>query len=158
MSGAVDRDFFRGLDLMDRRVEVGVKRGIGKAALQLMDDAINQAPRIPHDEGTLQGSASVFVGNKLTGVAPNAGGQPTPALTYNPPNGVDEFVGTVGFNTPYAAYQHEGVRADGTHPVDPANYTRQDGRGPKYLETPMAENGEDYRDLWGLEIKRELSR
>lgn len=42
----------------------------------------------------------------------------------------------VGYNKVYAAYQHEGVRADGTHVVK--NY--QKGRKGKYLEDPIKNN------------------
>lgn len=158
MSGSPDMDFFQGLALMDAKVQESARKGVGEASLQWLDDSINQSPRIPHDEGTLQGSGSVFVGNELIAVAPNVGGDPTPAREYGPPGGSDDLVGTVGFNTPYAAYQHEGARMDGTHPVDPGNYTRQDGRGPKYMEKPMVQHRNQYFGLVAKKIKRVLGQ
>lgn len=42
----------------------------------------------------------------------------------------------VGYNKPYAAFQHEGVRKDGTHIVT----HWQNGRKKKFLEDPIKNN------------------
>jgi len=139
-----DRDFLDGLHEIGLRVEHATEEAVGAAIAQVLDDAVNKAPRIPHDEGSLQGSGSGFVQSKHVATSASAGGEPTPATSYAPPLVKDEVLGTIGFNTPYAAYQHEGHRADGSHPVNPDNYTRQDGRGPKFLEDALAENANDY--------------
>lgn len=154
--GATEQDFFAGLDKFEEVSRKAVEEAIGAAVVQALDLAVNEAPRIPHDEGTLQGSGSVFVGRKHIKNSPNVGGNPTPARTYRPNEDSAEVVGTVGFNTPYAAYQHEGKRADGTHVVDPDNYTRQDGRGPKFLETVLAENNSLLMKLAARRLKKHM--
>jgi hypothetical protein len=84
-------------------------------AFVVLDDSNNKAPRIPHDEGTLQSTGSATVRREG-----------------------NEIIGEVAYNSPYAAYQHEGQRADGTHVV--TEYSKSDGRGPKFLETALFEN------------------
>lgn len=73
---------------------------------------------VPHDTGNLQNSGSVS--------------QASPV----------EFI--VGYNTVYAAFQHEGVRADGTHVVT----HWQDGRKKKYLEDPIRKNLDVFRAFY----------
>lgn len=153
-----ERDFFAGLDLMDSRVQEGARVGMGRALMQWMDDSINKVPRIPHDEGSLQGSYSAFVGKKRIGVAQSVGGQPNPAMQFTPDAAKDELVGSLGNNAPYAAYQHEGQRADGSRPVNPANYTRQDGRGPKFQERALEEFSDDYMSLIAEGIRETLGK
>ncbi len=149
-----DLDFLKGLDLADKLVRGAVVEGKKRACMQLLDDAINEAPLIPHDEGTLQGSGSVFVNDELVGTAPNVGGDPTPATSHQSGGSADEVVGTVGFNVPYAAFQHEGQREDGSHVV--TQHSRPDGRGSKYLERPLHENAEDYVAIEANTVRKAL--
>lgn len=64
---------------------------------------------VPHDTGMLQNSYGIEIG-------------------------VDEVV--AGYNKEYAAYQHEGVRADGSRQIT----SYQKGRKGKYLEDPIKYN------------------
>lgn len=50
---------------------------------------------------------------------------------------IEEPVAKVGYNTPYAAYQHEGQRADGSYVV--THYTNARSK-KKYLEDPIRMN------------------
>ena len=56
----------------------------------------------------------------------------------------------ITFATPYAAYQHEGRRADGSHKV--RHYSHA-GTGTKYVERPLKEHG---AKMIVAEIKDEL--
>lgn len=60
----------------------------------------------------------------------------------------------VAYTEEYAAYQHEGMRADGSHVVRRWN----NGRKSKYLEDPLKENLSEWRKLAGSEIKTELKK
>lgn len=82
-----------------------------RRALQEMADTILTLARaeVPHDEGTLANSGDAYVEGDF---------------------------GIVAFNTKYAAYQHEGMRKDGTHVV--RRY--KSGRKKKYLEDPLKNN------------------
>lgn len=64
----------------------------------------------------------------------------------------DEDGAFVAYNEEYAAYQHEGVRADGTFVV--RNYNA--GRKKKYLEDPLKQNLDKWRKLAVREYKKEL--
>lgn len=55
----------------------------------------------------------------------------------------------VGYNKPYAAFQHEGVRADGSHTVT----HWQNGRKKKYLEDPIKNNLETLKGYFAAAIK-----
>lgn len=58
----------------------------------------------------------------------------------------------VAYTEEYAAYQHEGVRADGTFVV--RNWTG--GRKKKYLEDPLKQNLDKWRKMAIREYKKEL--
>ena len=59
----------------------------------------------------------------------------------------------VVYNKSYAAYQHEGVRSDGSHVVK--HYTVP-GRSSKYLERPMKENLATFKRYYDNAIKNAL--
>lgn len=146
-------DFLRGLSLADRAVRAAAERGIAKACMRLLRDATIQMPAVPLDEGTLRGSGSVHVNGEFKKASPNAGGQPTPNTDNIPAQIGDAIVASVGFNTDYAAAQHEGFRTgpDGRI-IEFHNYTHS-GTGAKFLERPMAENTEQYLGIVAREIK-----
>ena len=131
-------DFFGRFDKWDADTRARMKKGMGQAAIQALNDADMDDPRVPHQEGTLRGSGGAYVNgvaiNKLGAEAAAAGEMPRP----------DEVVAQVAFNSPYAAYQHEGMRADGTHVV--REYS-EEGVGAKFLEIPMAENADEYKQI-----------
>lgn len=128
-----------------------IKRGLGVAGMQLLNDAALETPTVPHDEGTLRGSGSVLVEGKLVGTSPSPRGKGTPATEDTTTGRPGQFVAVIGFNTPYAAYLHEGVRLDGTHTV--ANWT-EPSSGAKYLERKLLEN----RDLYFQIVAGEIAR
>lgn len=113
-----ERDFRVGLDLLNARVQKGVRTGMLQAALALHAASINEETKTPHDYGTLRASSSsVFVEGKLNPVAAlpvEAGGKsPQPLTMLKSDNTPDVVRGTVTFNTPYAACIHEGMTGNG---------------------------------------------
>lgn len=115
-----------------KAIRAAAVHGIGQACVALLDDAMNEEPMVPLDEGTLRGSGS----------------------TYVEPKGFAKISGVVGFNTPYAAYQHEGIRDDGSRPVE--NYSHE-GTGAKFLETKMMVNKDKYIAIARDAIAREIA-
>lgn len=136
--------FERGLDEYVRRLRTSAKRGMSRAAMNCLRDCVMDMPSVPLDEGNLRGSGSAFVDNKLIGTSEQFGGAgatPTPATELTDQLKPGFIRGVVGFNTPYAAYQHEGAREDGTHVVK--NYSHS-GTGAKFLEQKLIENHAAY--------------
>jgi len=111
-----------------------VLKGMARAMFNLMRDCVMQAPTVPIREGWLRGSASIFVQNKLVGVS--SYGKPGFATT-NLAEAITagKYVGTIIFNTPYAAHVHEGIGI--RHWTEPSS-------GPKYLEAKLMGNGRSY--------------
>ena len=156
-----DGDFLRGLDAADRCVRQGCRKAMEVVGLQILDDSINQEPRIPHDKGWLQSSGSAFVNDALVGTssqvgdkATPVGDKATPATELHTGVGADDVMGTVGFNVPYAAHQHEGQRADGSHVV--TEYSKSDGRGPKFVETKVFGNAQQYLRMFARLVRKVL--
>ena len=131
------------------------ERAMALAALRLLRDSIMEMPTVPRETGTLRGSGSVMVQNKHFMSADPVGGSPTPATAGDAQIGPGEIVAQVGFNTPYAAYQHEGVRMDGTHQV--SEYT-EPGSGAKFLERPLLANAAGYKAIIGKAITEGLRK
>ena len=96
-------DFDNMIGRIARQVTPMVERCVQEMADTILKEARDQ---VPLDEGTLSKSGNAYV---------------------------EGDTGIVAFNTAYAAYQHEGIRADGTHRI--RNY--QGGRKGKYLEDPV---------------------
>ena len=91
----------------------------------------NEPLKPPIRFGTLRGSGSAFVGDKLIGVAPSEGGEPTPATSLSAP----DYTITVVYNTDYAAKMHEWKGGWGP-------YTTQDGNaGAKWIEKHINADG-----------------
>lgn len=140
------------------------ERGAGKAASALLNDTITDFPQTPLDEGTLRGSGSVFVQNELTQTAPSTGGTPTPATVGDETLTPDVVTAVVGFNTPYAAYQHEGQRKDGSHMVKTYGAGKNKkkgimgptGTGKKFLEKKLFDNEDAYVAVVAAEVKRAM--
>lgn len=144
-------ELVKGIEVFDKRAAQALYQGAGQAASALLNDAITKSPAVPEDEGTLRGSGSAFVNNNLVDTAKDVGGHPTPASKLDDPIVPGTITGTVGFNTPYAAYQHEGERQDGTHKVQ--NYTHS-GTGAKFLEKPLFENAQDYKAVVAKALRK----
>ena len=101
-------DLQRGLSNLDKQVDKWWLVAREEMANSLL---LLSRMEVPHDKGTLQASANVF---------------------FEPA----EDAVCVAYNTPYAAYVHEGFRRDGSHAI--INY--QKGRKKKYLEDPLRLN------------------
>lgn len=123
-----------------------VEKGMGKAMIDLMNDStIGEIPTCPRDEGTLRGSASIFVQNKFiadSGNLPSAkSGKANKSHTEN--IGDNQYVGVIGFAVPYAAKMHEGIDFHFTEPSS----------GPKYLESKLITKREHYMKVIANTIK-----
>lgn len=138
-------------ELGDEAGRAGVE-AVGKAALQLLNDAVMQEPTVPIDEGTLRASGSVHVNGDLEATSPyGEGGTPNEGVdetssNYGEHRGV--LRSTVGFNTPYAAVLHEGEGLNFTEP----------GSGAKYLSSKVDSNADDYRKIMAAVIKSNMKR
>lgn len=106
-------DLSQGLDRLSQAMKGAVSQAVADVANEVL--RLSQF-EVPHDTGNLQNSGHVE-------------------------DGQDEFEKIVGYNTVYAAFQHEGVRADGSHVVT----HWQDGRKKKYLEDPIRNNIETFQ-------------
>ena len=113
-------------DLSVARMLIGSAAGIKDIATELL--RLSEA-EVPLDEGTLANSGHV-----------------EPAED-NP----DDML--VGYNTAYAAYQHEGMRANGTYVVK--NW--QHGRKSKYLEDPMKQNNDVFMTHYYTKVEEALN-
>lgn len=131
------------------KMRKALEQGLGQAGMNLLRDTVMEEPTVPHDEGTLRGSGSVHVQNRLIHTT-EAGGQGTPCRDHQEPIGAEELVAVVGFNTPYAAYQHEGVRMDGTHQVQ---HYQEASAGPKFLERKLLQNRDQYLKTVAKRVK-----
>lgn len=102
-----------------------------KAAQIEMADTLMLLSReeVPHKDGILMGSANVEYDNA-------------------------EKTSIVSYNTEYAAFQHEGMRPDGTHIV--VNYSKP-GRKKKFLEEPLKINESRWAEIFAEEIGRHLN-
>lgn len=108
-------DLERGIAFFLTSVHEKVKKGVGDVANEVL--RLSQF-EVPHDTGNLQNSGHVE-------------------------DGESDAEKIVGYNTVYAAFQHEGMRADGTHVV--TNW--QDGRKKKYLEDPIRNNLDTFQEF-----------
>lgn len=102
----------RGLDELDKQVDQWVAEALEEMADSLL---LLSSYEVPHDTGQLQSTGHKFPDRK--GVI--ASGEIN-----------------VAYDTEYAAYQHEGMRKDGTHIIK--HY--QKGRKAKYLQDPLLNN------------------
>lgn len=108
-----------GIDAFVGRLTDAVPISLMKTADRAMLESQRQ---VPLDTGWLQNSGSV----ELEG------------------SGV-----VLGYHAPYAAYQHEGMRADGTHVV----HNWQHGRKKKFISDPINDESEQLLIVFGENIK-----
>lgn len=115
-----DKDLQKGLNALQNKLAL-----VELTALGLMADTLLtlSAKEVPHDEGTLQSSG------------------------HTEKHGNEYWV---VYNTKYASYQHEGIRADGTHAI--LHY--QKGRKKKYLQDPLLNN----MSIWQKLAQEELAK
>jgi hypothetical protein len=117
-----------------------IEKGMGVAMLDLMGDCNNMIPTVPRKEGTLRGSVSIFVQNKLVSTGEGLPGAKAGKanLDYSAAISFDKYEGVIGYNVPYAAKMHEGIGFKFTEPSS----------GPKYLESKLLTRRDVYmRDI-----------
>lgn len=140
--------FMKMLDLANKRIQDALRIGAGQAGLMLMRDCVMEPPTVPIKEGVLRGSGSVFVDDKLAGTSESLGKNGTPNKTGSGSvsGGKNVITITVGYNTPYAHRQHEGVDFKFSEP----------SAGPKYLESKLVRFGKEYYQVITDKIKEVL--
>lgn len=118
-----DKDFIKVLNQLEKRLD-----DMGKTALMEMADALLVLSRleVPHDTGRLQSTGNAFW---------------------------DVDSSAVSYDTDYASYVHEGMRADGTHVIR----SYQKGRKKKYLEDPLKNNISKWLDVAQQSLNNALS-
>lgn len=119
-----DRDF---QDLVRKAVPEDAKKGLVAGAWEMLRDCDKEQPTTPRDIGDLQGSKMVE----------------KPVVTAN------EISVKAGFNSIYAAYQHE------KEVTERSAYTTP-GSGPKFLQTKMIRNKNKYIQVAANHIKKTL--
>lgn len=135
------------------------KPALAKMGLQLLDNIVNGSPYEsavpPKDMGVLRGSGSVFVGNELIGVSPLVNGEGTPNLNHSEAN---ENVITIGFNTAYAAAQHENHAPFGKQWQDGRISEQSGDVSGKYLELHLYNDREaaELINVFGKELQEDL--
>lgn len=115
-----DSDIQRGLSRMEKRIQ-GAQRGALMGVGQTLL-TLSQA-EVPLDESELMNSGVAEMENDDTVI--------------------------VGYNKAYAAYQHEGVRKDGSRPIKRYG----NGRKGKYLEDPLKKNLRKFLSYYSDKIK-----
>lgn len=117
-------DVCRNLDLYDKKAVQAATH----AMVENVEALLGKSMRIvPHDEGMLEGSGSAKVQNIEVAHGTDNGNlvQTGGAPQIHPGAAI---IGTVSYNKPYAARQHEEL-----------SYRHKEGRQAKYLETPLKE-------------------
>jgi hypothetical protein len=118
-------DFDRVFERMIRRTAPALgAAGLKHAAAYVISDSINVEPRAPHKTG----GAGLWGSQKIQ----------EPVITE------DEISVSCGFNIVYAAYQHRGMRFDGTHVV--RHYTMA-GSGKEFLKIKLEQFGQKYMGI-----------
>jgi hypothetical protein len=136
------RDFDAGILRWEREYHAAMVTGMGRAAAMLLKDAKDDIPTVPQELGNLRGSGSVFVNNELVVAEREAAG--TPAMSDHVAIGAGEIIARVGFNTVYAAVQHEGRWETGPLAgVEIQKYTTP-GSGKFFLLEKMARYHDRY--------------
>lgn len=100
------------------------KEGLFTAAQAVLKAADDEPPQVPYLHGDLRASRQV----------------------KEPEIFGSEIKVSFGYNSPYAAYQHEGQRKDGSHKVKNYTRNRKPLPGPKFLEKKMI--GQRRRWMW----------
>ena len=96
----------------------GSRRAIRQGLNTLRLQARDISPTVPHDKGILRGDVK---------------GDSSPETIVN--TMVTLVEGVLVYRAPYAAYQHEGMRRDGSHVVV---HHSEPGSGTKFLEAKLA--------------------
>lgn len=135
----------RKLGVFGEGVKRGARLGLAEALMQLLNDAVMEAPGVPLDEGILRASGSVHVDGERTGTTEHLGQGGTPAGEVDDPTVEGGIRGTAAFNTPYAARLHE----------HPEYRFKEAGTGGKFLTSKLDAHAEEYLEHIGERIKGE---
>ena len=127
-----------------------ITRGMGRAGLRLLHDAVFEEPSVPMDESSLQASGSVFVNGKMVGdsrsfAVGTVDATPVEAWPFSGKPWFWEVV--VVFNKPYAHWVHEGVTFEFQQKkgTEGAKFQQKKGtEGAKFLEAKIMRNGGRY--------------
>ena len=129
-----------------------IRKGVGKASLQCLNDCVTIAPTVPEKEGTLRGSGSVHVEGQFAGKSENRGGTGAPNMGQEKK---EHATGLIGWNSPYAGFQHEGKRLDGSHVVK--NYT-EPSSGRKFLLAKLISRRRFYMSIIANTLRASMNR
>jgi hypothetical protein len=141
----IKSDIDKGLLKFEKVSKEAIKEALEKGALQYINWIVNGSPnnsRVPPVlTGTLRGSGSVFVGDKLiktTGDSANT--------SYS---GKDK-VTTIGFNTEYAAKLHETEWKPGLVSIQSGDV------GNKFIESHLKSDGEAWLKFVATLMRKRL--
>lgn len=125
-----------------------------KIGLQLLNNCNNGSPQDPtvppKDTGALRSSASVFLDDKLIGIAPYVGGEATPAKSFPVQLKSGEHIVTIVYNTAYAAKLHETEWNLGEGSVRAGNV------GNFWIKKHLDADGKELIKFFGILLKKEL--
>jgi hypothetical protein len=146
-------DFAKGFKkLVEQSAPEAIDKGLFKAGVELLHDAIYISRGAPKEIGDLWASGSIQGAGAIIAVPD---GKPV-----SPPSGfksMQESGGVAiaaGFNREYAAYLHEGHRKDGSYTIKWWTYMKgAHDPGPKYLESKMVSKTEKYKWIIGEYLK-----
>lgn len=132
---------------LDKAEKIALE-ALANAAILVAFDLLGEGMRrAPKDTGHLRGSGVAFVNKEKVAHTINSMGQSKLVKdSFEAKVGrlLNEIIGEVGFNTEYAAKQHEEV-----------GYHHQDGEA-KYLERPLMERAQYYVEIMNLKVKEAL--
>jgi len=123
-----DSSLMAGLDQLDNELDKWMADALEKMADTLL---LLSTYEVPLDTGQMQSTGHKFPEHNQV---------------------IAEQEVNVAYNTEYAAYQHEGIRKDGTHRI--TNY--QGGRKGKFLEDPLKMNMSVWEKIAQEEIANKL--
>ena len=137
------------------KISIGAhKKAMAKTGIQLLNWILNGSAREsvvpPIKDTVLRGSGSVFVGSEVihTSRGLYSKGNPNTSHTDN------KDTITVGFDTAYAATQHERLKPAGTWKPGPRS--QQAGNvGGKFVERHIIADGNDLIALYATFLKKE---
>ena len=131
--------FLAGVDNLEQVAFSACKAGLRAAGDKFLEDAKNIEPRPPHDQGTLVRSARMD----------------TDGLNQGLEMSVAVGLGGASFNVPYAHRWHEAE--DNIDPVTGNKVTfHEAGTGPKYLESKVIANANQYMQVAADVIKQNI--
>lgn len=146
-------DFAKGFKkLVEQSAPEAIDKGLFKAGVELLHDAIYISRGAPKEIGDLWASGSIQGTGAIINV-PN--GQATnPSAGFKSTRETEQTSIAVGFNREYAAYLHEGHRKDGSYTIKWWTYMKgAHDPGPKFLESKMASKTEKYKWIIGEYLK-----